>query len=162
MGDGMLLGTAKVRAVTRDGTSNDNFRIYLFDIKMNSGKNFSAVKSIYDASPAAVANLILEDGKAVLKDGSFKSLIFPVGKSAIKTVTSNTDYIYRTSSTVTFANNGSGSITVTEPAGAIFPYGVGNLGTDSRADIMVLMNETAGGYNQGTSMEISSANTSSS
>ena len=161
VGAGMLLGTAKVRAVTRDGTSNDNFRIYLFDIKMNSGKNFSAVKSIYDSDPAAVANLILENGKAVLKDGSFKSLIFPVGKSAIKTVTSNTDYIFRTSSTVTFANNGSGSITVTVPAGAIFPYGVGNLGTDSRADIMVIMNETAGGYNQGTSMEISSASTSS-
>ena len=160
---GDIFGTAKVRAVTRDGTSNDNFRIYLFDIKMNSGKNFSDVKSIYDASPAAVANLILENGKAVLKDGSFKSLIFPVGKSAIKTVTSNTDYIFRTSSTVTFANTGLGSITVTEPAGAIFPYGASaTLGTDSRADIMVIMNETVDSYNQGTSMVISSANTNSS
>lgn len=155
---GDVWGTAKVRAVTRDGTSNTNFRIYLFDIKMASGKSFATVKSIYDSSPAAVANLILEGGKAVLKDGSFKSLVFPVGKSAIKSVTtSGTDYVYRTSSVgVTFSTGGLASITL--PAGAVFPYGASaTLGTDAKSEIMVIAEETVDEYNQGTSLAISTA-----
>jgi hypothetical protein len=155
---GDVFGTAKVRAVTRDGTSNTNFRIYLFDIKMASGKSFSAVRSIYDSSPAAVANLVLEGGKAVLKDGSFKSLIFPVGKNAIKTVTTaGTDYIYRTSSTtVTFSTGG--LATITAPTGFVFPYGSSaTLGTDARAEIMVICNATRDEYNQGTSLVMSTA-----
>jgi hypothetical protein len=155
---GDVWGTAKVRSVTRDGTSNTNFRIYLFDIKMNSGKSFATVRSIYDASPAAIANLVLEGGKAVLKDGSFKSLIFPVGKNAIKTITTaDTDYIYRTSSTtVTFSTGGLASITA--PTGFIFPYGSSaTLGTDARAEIMVICNETRDEYNQGTSLVMSTA-----
>ena len=157
---GAVWGTAKVRAVTRDGTSNTNFRIYLFDIKMASGKSFATVKSIYDSSPAAIANLILESSKAVLKDGSFKNLIFPVGKAAIKTVaTSGTDYIYRTSSTsVTFSAGGAASITL--GSGFVFPYSASaTLGTDARAEIMVICNatSTSSEYNQGTSLVMSTA-----
>lgn len=155
---GDVFGTAKVRAVTRDGTSNTNFRIYLFDIKMASGKSFVNVKSIYDSSPAAVANLILENSKAVLKDGSFKNLIFPVGKSAIKTVaTTGTDYVFRTSSTgVTFS--AAGQATITLGTGFVFPYGASaTLGTDSRAEIMVITEETVDEYNQGTSLAMSTA-----
>jgi hypothetical protein len=155
---GDVWGTAKVRAVTRDGTSNTNFRIYLFDIKMASGKSFATVKSIYDSSPAAVANLILESGQAVLKDGSFKNLIFPVGKNAIKTVASTgTDYIYRTSSTgVTFSTGGQASITL--GSGFVFPYGASaTLGTDARAEIMVITEETVDEYDQGTSLVMSTA-----
>jgi hypothetical protein len=153
-----LAGTAKVRAVTRDGTSNTNFRIYLFDIKMASGQSFASVKSIYDASPAAVANLVLEGGKAVLKDGSFRNLIFPVGKQAIKSVASaGTDYIFRTKSTaVTFNTGGTASITL--GTGFIFPYGASaTLGTDARAEIMVVAEQTRDEYNQGTSLVMSTA-----
>ena len=155
---GAVWGTAKVRAVTRDGTSNTNFRIYLFDIKMASGKSFATVRSIYDSSPAAVANLILESSKAVLKDGSFKNLIFPVGKAAIKSVaTSGTDYIYRTSSTgVTFSTGGIASVTL--GSGFVFPYGASaTLGTDARAEIMVIAEETVDEYDQGTSLVMSTA-----
>lgn len=155
---GDVWGTAKVRAVTRDGTSNTNFRIYLFDIKMASGKSFATVRSIYDSSPAAIANLILEDSKAVLKDGSFKNLIFPVGKNAIKTVASTgTDYIFRTSSTgVTFSTGGAASIAL--GTGFVFPYGASaTLGTDARAEIMVIAEATVDEYNQGTSLVMSTA-----
>ena len=164
---GDVWGTAKVRAVTRDGTSNTKFRIYLFDIKMASGKSFATVKSIYDSSPAAVANLIHEplvDGKAVLKDVSFKNLIFPVGKNAIKTVASTgTDYVYR-SKKVAVEIGTDGTTTITAPDGTVFPYGASaTLGTDARAEIMVITEETVSGtepietYNQGTSLDMSTA-----
>jgi hypothetical protein len=161
---GDVWGTAKVRAVTRDGTSNTKFRIYLFDIKMASGKSFATVKSIYDSSPAAVANLILESGKAVLKDVSFKNLIFPVGKSAIESVASTgTDYVYR-SKKVAVEIGTDGTTTITAPAGTVFPYGASaTLGTDARAEIMVIAEETVSGtdpvetYNQGTSLDMSTA-----
>jgi hypothetical protein len=102
--------------------------------------------------------LILESGKAVLKDGSFKNLIFPVGKNAIKTVASTgTDYIYRTSSTgVTFSTGGQASITL--GSGFVFPYGASaTLGTDARAEIMVITEETVDEYDQGTSLVMSTA-----
>jgi hypothetical protein len=153
-----LAGTAKVRSVTRDGTSNTNFRIYLFDIKMSTGQSFSDVKSIYDNDPAAVANLVLESGQAVLKDASFRNLIFPVGKKAIKSVASaGTDYIFRTKlSAVQFGIDG--STTITTETGTIFPYGASaTLGSDARAEIMVIAEETRDEYNQGTSLAMSTA-----
>lgn len=157
---GDVWGTAKVRAVTRDGTSNTIFRIYLFDIKMAAGKSFATVRSIYDSSPAAVANLILEGSNAVLKDGSFRNLIFPVGKNAIKSVASTgTDYIFRTSSTtVTFSAGGLATIAL--GAGFVFPYGASaTLGTDAKSEIMVICNatSTSGEYLQGTSLVMSTA-----
>ena len=156
-----LAGNAKVRAVTRDGTSNTNFRIYLFDIKMASGQSFASVRSIHENdtnNPEAIANLVLENGKAVLKDGSFRNLIFPVGKQAIKSVASaGTDYIFRTKSTaVTFNTGGTASITL--GTGFIFPYGASaTLGADARAEIMVVTEQTRDEYNQGTSLVMSTA-----
>ena len=40
---GSTVGTARVRAVEKD---NAEFRLYLFDVQMNSGANFGAVRSI--------------------------------------------------------------------------------------------------------------------
>ena len=66
---GALVGTARVRAVTYEqgiqGTIEGEYRIYLFDITMNAGKNFKRdVKSIYgiEGSLAAAADLVLSSG----------------------------------------------------------------------------------------------------
>jgi len=62
---GNTIGSAKIRNITYvsgiQGTSNAKYRIYLFDIQMNKGKNFKDVRSIYTDLNSG---LMLEDGIA--------------------------------------------------------------------------------------------------
>lgn len=131
---GTKIGEAFVRTFTRDG---DNFRIYLFDIKMNASQSFSLVRSFVYDTDSAFGNLILEGGVAVLKDSSFRSLIFPIGKSAIRTVeTSGTDYVYRTS--ISRTANTSASFAIPVDTDEVFPYGgSATLNSDQRNEIVV-------------------------
>ena len=69
---GNTIGTARVRHVEEDGA---NYRLYLFAIQMNSGKNFAEAKSIGD-SATDYWNLVLEQSKAILKDAANSSLLF--------------------------------------------------------------------------------------
>ncbi len=63
---GSKIGTARVRGIELEtGTVGDAtciYRLYLFDVQMNSGKQFYNVKSIYDSSttPDFTCNLVLE------------------------------------------------------------------------------------------------------
>ena len=77
---GSTIGTARVRAIAEDGA---NYKIYLFDINMNSAQSFRNVKSI-GTSTTDYADLILESSKAVLKESVQQSLIFPLPKSRPK------------------------------------------------------------------------------
>ena len=62
---GSTIGSAKIRSVAYvsgiQGTPNAKYRIYLFDIKMNKGKNFKDTRSIYTDLDSG---LMLEDGIA--------------------------------------------------------------------------------------------------
>ena len=69
---GSTIGTARVRHVEKDGA---DYRLYLFDIAMNSGQNFADVKSIGKSS-TDFFNLVLEISKAVLKDAAASNLLF--------------------------------------------------------------------------------------
>lgn len=69
---GSTIGTARVRAIQEDG-ANHNY--YLFDIQMNSGSSFRAVKS-FGTSGTSYVNTVLEDGIAVLKSANNNSLLF--------------------------------------------------------------------------------------
>jgi len=67
--EGSLVGTARVRSVTYEqgiqGTIEGQYRLYLFDISMNAGKNFKRdVRSIYavEGSLEAAADLVLSSG----------------------------------------------------------------------------------------------------
>jgi Domain of unknown function (DUF4815) len=49
---GTLIGTARIRSMEPEGTGtpgtpNCKYKLYLFDIRMNVGKNFRDVKSVY-------------------------------------------------------------------------------------------------------------------
>ena len=77
---GSTIGTARVRAIAEDGA---NYKIYLFDINMNSAQSFRNVKSI-GTSTTDYADLILESSKAVLKESVQQSLVFPLPKSRPK------------------------------------------------------------------------------
>lgn len=126
------IGTARVRSIVHEtgeqGTSSAVYRVYLFDIRMQSGRNFKNVKSIHSSD--GVADLILEAGNAVLKESKRNKLLFGTNRT-IKSL-SNIEYRYRTSKdavTVTSAgrievtrDNGPANTDVTWPyAGQLTP-----------------------------------------
>ena len=74
-GSGSTIGTARVRAI--DAAGNNTYRLYLFNISMNSGSNFRDVRSI-GTSAEDNAACVLENSIAVLKDANNESLIFPL------------------------------------------------------------------------------------
>ncbi|MDB4372679.1 DUF4815 domain-containing protein, partial [Mariniblastus sp.] len=102
---GSTIGTARVRHVEEDGA---NYRLYLFDIAMNSGQNFSNVKSI-GTSTTDFFNLILEVSKAVLKDAAASNLLFDLPKTRPQSISDISVAVQRRFSTQT---NSSGQATI--------------------------------------------------
>ena len=78
-----MIGTARVRFVEEDGA---NFRVYLFDIKMNSGQSLRNVKTV-GTTATKRAVLILENSKAVIKESQKVNLIYPLPQARPKSLT---------------------------------------------------------------------------
>ena len=94
---GSAVGTANIRAVVyysgTKGKPAAQYKVYLFNIQMNTGKSFSTdVKSIYTNGTfgKAKADIVLQSGRAVLKDTAKNQLYFYNGLSATKSLTNNT------------------------------------------------------------------------
>lgn len=129
---GIEIGTARVRGFQWDsgtpGTYNGKFRIYLFDVNMNSGYAFADVRSLYvdnATGPKSMADIVLEtNGVAKIQEPGLNSLVFPTGIKAIKqytdsTGTNDTQFVYRTEKTVNFSTAGTATVTAnTAHAGA--------------------------------------------
>jgi Domain of unknown function (DUF4815) len=161
-----VIGTALVRAVTRNGGIAGQYRLYLFRIIMNSGASFNNVNNVVSASGLGTANLVLETvagvaNTAVLKDASFLRSIFPIGKSFIRSVDGpTTDYTYRTSQQVTTTTS---TFNITLSGSDVFPYTAsGSLNSDELAEIMVVAHASVGTVTSGEVMAISSATLDSS
>lgn len=139
---GTLIGKARMRSLVLDsgkpGTSDAVYRLYLFDIVMSTGYNFSNVRSLYySGTPKGIADVVLSDsGDAVLNDtgSDFSGLLFK-SENAIK-VANNVVYTYRTFNT-SLQSNTTGFITITPGAGDSFPYS-GELSSTSREEILVI------------------------
>lgn len=119
---GSVIGTAKIRSVVYDsgtpGTASCRYRMYLFDIVMYSGYKFKDTRSIQ--LTGGVADLVLEDGNAVLKDTDFDTLVFPSGFTSVDSITFP-QFVYRTVTSNTIATSG---IVTIQVAGVYdkFPY----------------------------------------
>lgn len=101
-GSGTTIGTARVKALEPDGA---NYRMYLFDIRMNPEKNFRDTKLI--ARDATLnAQVLLEGGVAVLKDPQNNDLFFPLSKPRLQ---SASDLVIRVQRTFTATTDGSGT-----------------------------------------------------
>ncbi len=101
---GSVIGTARVKAVEEDAA---NWRYYLMDIKMNTGQNFRSVKSI-GTSVSSYANLLLENGIAVIKDAANNSLLFRFPNTRVKSTTDVSVIVQRR---LTATTDGSGNAT---------------------------------------------------
>ena len=80
---GSVIGTARVRFIEEDGA---NFRVYLFDIKMNSGQSLRNVKTV-GTTATKRAVLILENSKAVIKESQKTNLVYPLPQARPKSLT---------------------------------------------------------------------------
>ena len=80
---GSVLGTARVRAVSKDGS---NYRFYLFDIRLDNTSSFGLVRSI-GSSVTDTADIILDNGAAVIYDRQDNNLFFNLPQTRPKTLT---------------------------------------------------------------------------
>ena len=140
-GLGTSLGTARIRSLVYEsgipGTAEAVYRLYLFDIKLATARNFTLVRSIFYSrgSSTAIADTVLENNQAVLKDNNRSSLLYYAGKPAVK-VANNIAYVYRTfSNTETLASNG--IISFSTSGGETFPY-TGVLNTQQESDLVIV------------------------
>ena len=132
---GTQIGTARMRSMMHyegvAGTANAEYKLYLFDVSMNSGKNFRDTKSAFYQGTYAngVADIVLSQDAtlatnvAILEGIQNDRLVFPSGVYSLKSSANNL-YTYRTiDQTLTVANN-FGTITkdISSIAGEYFPY----------------------------------------
>ena len=104
---GTQIGTARMRSlVYSDGTPGTNtavYKLYLFDVRMNSGKNFKNVKSLYydGTTYEGIADAVLTlDGTtnaniATLEGTQKDRILFYSGVNSLKSSNNNL-YVYRT------------------------------------------------------------------
>ena len=110
-GSGNTIGTARVRAVEEDGA---NYKFYVFDVKLHTGKNFRNVRSI-GTSSVRNAVLVLENGVAVIKEANNNNVFFSLSKQRPSSIGNDHTYdVIRyasgtvSSNQVTISNAGSG------------------------------------------------------
>ena len=137
---GSAIGTANVRNIVyvegsgEKGTPAARYRVYLFNIKMNSGASFSDVRSVYyngGASDRAFADVF---GDAVLQQASASALLFDLGADAVKTLrdaanNNITNYYYTAANTTASLTTG-GIVSFSIPSGG----GQVGFGTSLSAD----------------------------
>jgi hypothetical protein len=99
---GTKIGEARIRSLVNEagnaepGSKDAVYRMYLFDIVMNSGKNFADVRSVYyGGTNKGIADVVLNSAsKAELIDTKDSSLLFKT-VDAMKSA-NNITYTYRT------------------------------------------------------------------
>jgi len=139
---GNLVGTARARALEYHsgtiGTPDCVYRLYIFDIRMATGFPFNRIRSVSVGS-TAVADLVLENSQAILKDVENDILVFKTGTFAVKELNSE-EFIFRTSTNSTFTL--SGDQTITFSGGNTVPYGTGSLTDIQINDFIVVPSAT--------------------
>jgi hypothetical protein len=160
---GSEIGTANIRAIEHfsgtGGTSTATYRLFLFNVVMNSSQAFADVKSFYAAgSPPVTADVVA--ATAVLQDTGNNRLIVPMPFNVIKTV-SDTNYQVRKSYSGTLNGSGIDSISAGTDNQFLSPYSIANylLAVDGPSgweiiDINPGVNITATGSPIGTSLQI--------
>jgi hypothetical protein len=129
---GVQIGSARVRAVTLHSPGAvRQYRIYLFDVQMNTGKNLADVRSIYSADAGALASTVLTSGSTILQDPTNSTGLFSTGQVAVKAV-SNVSYTALDSSS--HVVNTDGTIAKTLTGSKKFLY-TGSLSTSALLDI---------------------------
>jgi hypothetical protein len=151
-GAAVRIGYAKIRHMLIDsgiaGSSTATYKLYLFDVKMDAGKNFQNVKAVYYAGTVkgiadVVQTLDRTTGAFIttLYDNQSSRMLFGAGREAVKTLAGVT-YTYGTSSNSISANTLGRATVVLTTSGETFAYS-GTLTAADRAKILVVPNANA-------------------
>tara|TARA_B110000211_G_scaffold81251_1_gene95132 strand:- start:3271 stop:8499 length:5229 start_codon:yes stop_codon:yes gene_type:complete len=92
-GGGSIIGYARARSIEKDGT---NYKLYLFDVLMNSNQTFSSVRSVKVGTTFA-GNLVLLNSKAVINEPINNTAVFALPFDRVKTCDDGTgdfNYVY--------------------------------------------------------------------
>lgn len=143
---GTKIGEARIRSLVHEsgvpGTPQAVYRLYLFDVRMNTGKNFKSVRSVHyaGASNEGVADLVLEldptteANVAVIKGNGGDRLLFHSGVESLKNA-NNINYTYRTiDQTAGITNAGIVQVSLASNPSEFHPY-TGNLTPTQLDDI---------------------------
>lgn len=119
---GSTIGTARVRHI-EPLTGSSNYRIYLFDVNMNSGQNFGAVRSIGTGTTYSSgqwnANIIIGSiGVAELQNKTDNNLFFTLPYLRPKSF-SNIELTVQKKTTGQ-TTDGSGNVTIAASSGHVF------------------------------------------
>ncbi len=176
---GEILGRARMRTVTHSGgiqgTGDAIYNIYLFDIQMNTGKDFKNVRSIYHYAGAlsgfetnnqhgGIADIILNNNVATVNESVNKTLIFPIGPKAIKRMrtdaVTDTVFKFRTATQSSTIDRTSGRLSISISSGNNSIYATGTVPTGRENDFVVIPQEAAVGQPISTGTAIVSNNSS--
>lgn len=172
---GSIVGFANIRNVQynagQKGSANGQFRLYIFNIRMDSLMSFSSdVKSIFANNATlgpAKGDVVLESGAAVLKESSTSTLVFPIGVATVKRLrdsagVNDTQFIFRDIKSDTMDANGIVTFTINTPAaGGVerLNDGVGFLSDTSEKDYSIVLSADAYSANITGTVDLSNANT---
>lgn len=169
------IGTATLKAIEYNdnipGQNTYQVKLYLTNIRMNTGMSFQDVKSVYtnvSSTSRAIADVVLTGGKAVLQETNLDNLVFSTGKKALRNFKNSanatvTQFTFK--STQTLSVNTAGGTTLTHSSAApggteTLTYGVGALSTTAvRSDFTIIANTGADCVNVGTATATAGSNT---
>jgi hypothetical protein len=149
---GTKIGTARVRSIEylsgSKGQPDARYYLYIYEIVMNSGKNFKDVRSIYDfGTPKRFADIAdVTPYGAVLQETGFNSMIFKLPYQAVKTIRSDvgnveTAFRFKKKFTVSFT---SGVSTIATDVVTETFVGTGTLNSTQKNDYYMVVVNNAG------------------
>jgi len=121
---GTLIGTANLRGFQWNSgtpsTIDGQFRVYLFNVVMNTGKSFSDARGVYEnaagGSDNSMGDIVLEtNGSAKIQEPSLNGLVFPFSQRGTKTLKDasdnvDTQFVFRTEKSVSFSTDGTATV----------------------------------------------------
>ena len=136
---GTTIGQAKIRGFEYHsgviGKATCQYKLFLYDIKMNASQSFKDVKSVF-VSTTAVADLVLNtQSQAELKDTDQNKLVFDTGTFAIKEL-NNEEFLFKSFTNTTFSTGGTAQHIFS--GGNTIPYGTGNLSDTQKEEWIVV------------------------
>jgi hypothetical protein len=149
---GSEIGTARIRSLTLNntnvrGAAGPQYRMYLFDIKMNQGKNFANVRSVFYTGTTAngvcdtwtTPDPTTNKPIVTLYERKDNKLLFNAGVESLKN-SNNTTYTYRTvDPDAETSNSGLLSYSIASNPNEFFPYNSGVDLTDfNMRDLLVI------------------------
>lgn len=85
-----VIGNTRIKSISNRNTGDsDNYRAYLYDVRMNSGENFRDVRKIRNANAGSGFNAMvpnLEDGNLYLQEPSVNNSLFEIPGGRVKSI----------------------------------------------------------------------------